>query len=426
MREKILKSTVDRLTTGAKDILVWDTELPGFGLKVTPAGAKVYLVQYRTGGRGSPTRRVTIGKHGAPYTAETARKAAKTILGRVADGKDPAEEKRVAAASDGGARTFETVAEQFIDRYAKPKNRSWKQMQRRLAKHVTPHWGTRDITTIGRADVAELLDGIVDQGHGRLANMVHALVRKLFAWAMERDIVDRNPAAGFRPPAPNVSRDRVLSDDELRLAWLAADKMGAPFGGFVQMLILTLQRRDEVARLAKSELDLSERMWQLPRERVKNDEGHLVPLSEAAAQLLADTAWLGEYAFSTTGAAPISGYSKMKARLTQLMEAIRRKEAEAAGHDVGKLKPLANWHLHDLRRTGATGMARMGVPPHVVDKILNHKSGTISGVAAVYNRHSYLDERRSALESWARFVDTLVYGRSNNVVPLRAPVPNVS
>ena len=180
--------------------------------------------------------------------------------------------------------------------------------------------------------------------------------------------------------------------------------MSYPFGPFVHLLILTAQRRDEVAGMRWDELDLEAAMWTIPKERAKNVKAHQVPLPPMAVDFLREIPKLSEHVFTTTGRTPISGYSKAKVHLDLHILKARAKAVEDAGGDPKKCEQMADWTFHDLRRTVATGMARMNVQPHVVEKILNHVQGTIRGVAAIYNRHGYLEESRAALEKWAQHV----------------------
>ncbi|TWA59260.1 site-specific recombinase XerD [Azospirillum brasilense] len=427
MPEKITKRLVDATKPGTKDVFVWDSEVKGFGLKVTPAGSRVYIVQYRVeGGRTAAPKRFTIGKHGSPWTADKARDEAIRILGQVKAGNDPQAQK-VAGRESANAKgdTFADIADLFIDRHAKVNTRGWKETKRLLDKHVTPYWGDRPVASITRRDVNKRLDEIVDSGTAVTANRVLAVVRKLFNWAASKDYVQATPCVGVQPPAEEESRDRVLTDDELREVWLAAGGLGDPFGPFVRLLILTAQRRDEVAGMRWSEVDLPGKTWIIPKERAKNGKAHVVPLSESAAEILKAVPRITledgkpcDFVFSTTGLAPVSGFSRAKANLDRLVLKARQK-AVGEGEEAA---PMPGWWFHDLRRTTTTGLARMGIPPQIADRILNHTQGTIKGVAAVYNRHEYLDERRAALDAWARRVDQLVTGKPDNVVELRPAV----
>jgi integrase len=219
----------------------------------------------------------------------------------------------------------------------------------------------------------------------------------------------------MKPPAKEQARDRALSDAEIRWLWEACEAVGWPFGPLVKLLVLTAQRRDEVAGMERPEIDLAKQNWTMPREKAKNNRAHEVQLSDAVIAVLKAVPRVGDgLVFTMTGTTPVSGFSRVKARIDAAMLAAKRDELGE------KCEPVPAWTLHDLRRTAATGMARLNFPPHVVDKVLNHVSGTIRGVAAVYNRFEYIDERRAALEAWGRYVTNLVSPAPANVVAIRA------
>jgi integrase len=201
----------------------------------------------------------------------------------------------------------------------------------------------------------------------------------------------------------------VLTDDELRTIWHACDKIGWPFGPMVKLLMLTAQRRDEVAEMRWSEIDIDAKTWTLARERVKNDQAHVVPLSDAAIEVLGSLPRVkgkGDFVFTTTGDSPIAGFSRAKDRLD---DAVSETLPSA----------LERWTFHDLRRTAATGMARLGIDLPVIERVLNHISGSFGGIVGVYQRHNFADKQRGALQAWGRFVDNLVTPAHANVVPFR-------
>ncbi|TXM65881.1 site-specific integrase [Methylobacterium sp. WL12] len=264
------------------------------------------------------------------------------------------------------------------------------------------------MSEVSRRDAIALTDALTDAGMGVGANRVFSAARALFNFALEREIIETTPFLRLKPPLAETSRDRVLTDAEVRLVWLAADRIGYPFGPFVQLLLLTAQRRDEVARMTLSEIGEGD-LWLLPAPRTKNSREHLVPLSPVARSILDGLPRISGrpgYVLTTDGTTAASNFAKNKAKLDGAMLSIARADAAAAGRDPDgvELKP---WRLHDLRRTASTGMAKGGVPIHVVEAVLNHASGTVSGVAAIYNRYQYLAEKRTALESWAGHVSAL-------------------
>ncbi len=408
-----------------------DGLLTGLYFVIQPSGAQSWAVRYRYQGK---PRKLALGRYPAIDLA-TARESAKAVLRRVQEGADPAAEKQDAKAAEKGegaaAKTvFESVVRTFLVRYAKPKNRSWKETARQLglvsdkAKpegEDDPHsfviakgsaadlWQGRQIASIKRAEVIQLLDGIVDRGSPVMANRVLAALRKLFNWSLERDLVAANPCDRVKPPAAEKSRDRVLSDDELRALWMACDGLGWPFGPMFKTLLLTGQRREEVASMEWREVDTANRLWTLPRDRVKNDKAHDVPLSDQAIAVLESlprVAGAG-LVFTTTGDTPVSGFSRAKATVDEKMLALLRQWAVERGEDADAVT-LEPWRLHDIRRTVASGMARLGIGIAVIEKILNHTSGTFGGIVGVYQRHEFADEKRRALVAWGSFVASAV------------------
>ena len=414
--QKLTKRVVDACQPASKDRLIFDSEVRGLALKVTPAGRKVYILQYRMGGRASVTRRYTIGAHGE-LTPDQARRLAVELRSRIRMGFDPLEEKKARSRPLPKARSFAETADAYLRHVAKTLRPSTAgESMRIIAYDVAPAWGDRAILAITRADVRALVGGIAERGAEVQANRTLACLKTLFTWAHAQDIIPTSPAAGLKPVAKEVERDRVLSDDEIRWFWSACERLGWPFGPLFKLLLLTAQRRDEVGSLEWGHLSADRTTWTMPRERSKNDRAHEVQLSPMARTLLQSLPRLSNtFVFTTNGVRPASGFSRAKATLDRLMEAQRREELELA-EDAPPAIP--GWILHDLRRTAATGMARVNVAPHVVDKILNHVSGSIRGVAAIYNRHSYLAERRAALAAWGSRIDALLSGRAANVVPL--------
>jgi integrase len=260
----------------------------------------------------------------------------------------------------------------------------------------------REVT---RRDVLDLLDRVVDSGKPIAANRTFSAVRKMFNWAVARDIIAISPCAGVKPPTAERSRDRVLTDPELRNVWHAANKIAGPFGALVQLLIVTGQRRDEVAQARWSEIDLDGRLWTLARERVKTDTPHEVPLSKPAIAILKALPRIGgKYVLTTNGDTPSSNYAKNKRRLDALLP-----------------DDMPPWRLHDLRRSAASGMARLGVSLPVIEKVLNHSGGSFAGIVGVYQKHTFSDEKRQALNTWANHVTAIVADNPTKVVSLRGP-----
>ncbi len=393
-RKNLTQAAVERLTPPkAGRLEVFDKLLPAFGLRVSETGHKSWFLFYRAGGK---QRRHTLGTLATIPSLADARELARRVLRDVQAGKDPAAPK--VAEPPARVDSVASVASQFVEKYAKPINRSWREIEKLLQRHVVSRWGPRDIRTITRRDVRELLNELVDRGHPIAANRALAAMRKLCNWAIGEDILPVNPCDGLRAPGKEIARDRVLTDDELAELWRAADTIGGVAGGFFQLLILTAQRRDEVASMRWDDLDIGKRVWTLPRANTKNDKSHVVPLSELAIEILTNLPHFGQFVFTTTGDKPIAGFSKLKDRIDSV-----------AG--------FADWRIHDLRRTAATGMAKLDTIVSVIAKVLNHSE---RGVTAIYDRHTYDREKREALERWARHVQALVQPSPSNVVELRA------
>ena len=359
-----------------------------------PSGARGWACRYRRASDGKP-RKLTVGSWPLIPLAE-AREKARAALRTAAEGGDPAGDKRRRRETED-SRAFQAVLERFITRGC-GQHRTQAETRRMLTREVLPYWRGRTVDSLTRADVTDVLYRITDRGSLVQANRVFGRLRRLFRWASETGAIEASPMASLRRPAVELERERVLSDDELRAVWRACDAIGWPFGRAMQLLILTAQRRDEVALAEWSEIDLDGAMWTIPGCRMKNGEAHVVPLAPAAIDMLQSAPKFAgcSYVLTARPPKPIAGFSKAKAR-------------------IDALSGVTGWKFHDLRRTAATGMARLGVAPHVADRVLGHKQGTIRGVAKIYNRHAYLDERREALCRWAAFVEAMA---KDTVVPL--------
>jgi integrase len=408
----------------------FDAAFGSLALRVTETGHKSWSLYYRMGKR---LRRLTIGTYPAIKAAQ-ARREASAALERVRQGIDPSDEKRqrrlmVAPEAD----TFAAALQDYFERVRRNMApATFKEVKRTLEREFLPTWRNRPIGTLTRGDVNRTVDAIAARGAEIQANRALAYIRAFFNWTVERGRLPASPVTGMKPPTKEQARDRALSDDEIRWLWEACAAVGWPFGPLVKLLVLTAQRRDEVAGMERPELDLAKQNWTMPREKAKNNRAHEVQLSDAAIKVLRAIPRASDgLVFTMTGKTPVSGFSRVKARIDAEMVKARRRSLGLPEDDkqYGKAtrlpdaKPLPvevpSWTLHDLRRTAATGMARLNFPPHVVDKVLNHVSGTIRGVAAVYNRFEYLDERRAALEAWGRYVSNLVAPALANVVALR-------
>jgi len=388
-----------------------DGGLPGLYLVVQPSGAMSWAVRYRFGGK---PRKHTIGAYPV-YGLADARKSAGIALRAVAEGRDPGDEKKLARSIHGAEQNqIETILDDFLTRHVDVKNKasSAKESRRIIETEIKPKWKERQVQSITRREIISLLDDINDRGAPIMANRVLALLRKFFNWAIERDIITASPAVNVKAQGQETTRDRVLADDELRLVWKAAGSLGWPFGTMTQLLLLTGQRREEVAAASRTEFSLKgdQPMWTIPKERAKNGKEHHVPLAPAVVSILEAMPVIDgkkKLLLTTTGETPVSGFSKAKERLDAEMLTIAKKEAIERGDDPEAVV-VTSWRIHDLRRTAASGMASLSIPVHVVEAVLNHKSGSIKGVAATYNRYSYADEKRRALSAWANMVAGII------------------
>lgn len=393
---RITKRSVEAIqkpSEGSRAYL-WDDLLKGFGVMVTPAGSRSYLVQYRMGGRGSPTRRYTIGKHGSPFTAERAREVAIGVLETVRKGTDPVDAARLAvteaqaARADGKRLAFEAYTKIFMERHVQRRNlRSEKDIDSVLRRDLIPYFKTKPLGLITRASIQECLDKIGDRTPSA-ANKAHKWLRKMLAFAVDRGDLDKSPMVGIVRPYPEVSRERALSDKEIASLWAATEGLADPWQSFVRVLMLTGQRLREVGRMDWKELNLERREWIIPPARSKNKRFHLVPLSAPVIAILkANNPAKGGPVFTTGGGKPIGGFSKCKSSLDV---------------ELAKVSPkFERFTFHDLRRTMATGLQRLGFPTEHIEAVLNHTSGKTGGLVATYQTHDFLPEKRKALDAWA-------------------------
>jgi integrase len=358
-------------------------------MKVTPKGRKVFIVMYRLAGAGSRLRKYTIGPYGR-VTLPMARAQAQKIFAARLDGRDPAEEKK-----QSQRRLVVDRIDDLVETYIREhvaQTGTWRTISNLLRRDVIAHWGTKSIHEIKKRDVSDLI-GLVAQRNAHASHRLLKTLKTFFRWCVGRALIDFSPAEGILSNYREVSRDRVLTDEELAAILIAARQMQSPYGGIIELLALSGQRRNEVARLRWDELDEKTRTWSIPSSRTKNKRTHMVHLSEQAWSVI-EARPKGTFVFATSGKKPFSAFAKGKEAIDQLCG-------------------VSGWRVHDLRRTVVSGMARLGVPPHVADKILNHQAGTISGVAAVYQRHDFLTERKDALDRWSSHVSQIIqtFGR---------------
>lgn len=398
--KKLTKQQIDSVQPSAKDVYLWDTSPPGFGVRIRSSGAKTFIFSYRPGGgRSASKKRHTIGRYGK-ITLEQARTLAQQLAGHVAAGGNPAAERAAKRIEDiRDKQTVEAMAEEFVERYAKPRNRSWQEYKRILDRYVKPDLGRRPLHELTRRDISTLLDTVADSNGAVMADHVLAVIRKLCNWHATRDDDFRSPiVAGMARMRPtDIARDRVLDDDEIRAIWNALGNIPGPFSPLVKFLFFTAQRRQEAAEARWVEFDGA--TWTIPVERYKTKRANVVPLAQSAAALVADLPKLGEFLFTNSGKAAFNGFSKAKAELD-------------------KICGVQNWRLHDIRRTSRTLMVRAGVRPDIAERVLGH---VIPGVAGIYDRHDYLQEKTAALQALDQQLRLIISGPAvSNVIPLHA------
>jgi integrase len=391
---------IEHIQTGEKRREIADAHLPGLYLVVqpSPSGAKSWAVRYRHGGR---TRKYTLGAYPA-IDLKIARELGAKALRAAAENRDPAQEAK-AAQKD----SIEAIVDEFLAHSRRTNRpRTTREYERLLRVNVLPRWRGRLVYSITRRDVRDLLEHLIEQRTGNVANRTLAPLHIMMNWAVEHDIIAASPCQGIKKPAVEIPRDRVLTGAELRDVWIAADAVNHRFGSVVKLLILTAQRLGEVMRMEWDELDLNTGIWTLPAIRAKNNKQHFIPLPGPALDILRSVPRIDgcPYVFSAKGTLPLNNPSNLKPII-----------------DARLPKNMPHWTLHDLRRTGASGMAKIGISIPVIEKVLNHTSGTFRGIVGVYQRHDFADEKRAALDAWARFVIGLVEGHGpSNVTVLRS------
>jgi integrase len=392
------------LPEGKSDFIIWDDRLPGFGYRLRAgAGGKTlasWVVQYRFAGR---SRRVLIG-NAAIMNAADARDKARKLLGKVANGEYPQANKSERRARD--AVSFaSTVKEYLAAKQAEVKPKTFRDISRYLTdRRYFGGFNSLALDTVKRKDIAARLVVIAREAGATTAVKCKMAISAFYAWAMASGLADENPVVGCRVKEP-APRDRVLTNAELAAVWNAADAADDEFGHIVTLLILTGQRRSEVSGMRWSELDQKAGTWTLPAERSKNNREHKLPLPAEAWRIIGAIARMAgrDHLFGARSSIGFNGFDASK------------KALDAALGD--KVKP---WRLHDIRRSVATGMADIGVLPHIVEEILNHQSGHRRGVAGTYNRSTYPNEVRAALAMWADHVISMAEGRGRKVLPFPA------
>ena len=400
-----MKLTLNRIDglkcpQGKRDMLVFDDEQRGLGVRVTASGGKTYLAQYNWHGQ---KRRIPLGNCNAVSLAK-ARDAVRVIMGDVAKGVDPAAVRKKAAAEArrNAAHEALTLAALLSDWQAlhlAGKRPSYAAETVRALRNAFSRYLDLPAAELDRATAVKTLDAMARKGSVAMAARTAAYGKAAYGWGVKRGALSVNPFSNL-PVTPIVKRERVLSDDELAAIWGATASAG-PFNGIVRLLILTGQRREEVAGMTWAELSGDFSTWTIPASRAKNGATHIVPLASPAQDLLRSVPRFGELVFPGLRG-PFNGWSKAKAAL----------DAKSG---------VTDWRLHDLRRTVATGLQRLGVRLEVTEQVLNHVSGSRAGIVGLYQRHDFASEKRAALDAWGEHVIAVVEGRVAPVNVLALP-----
>ncbi len=379
---KLTAKKLDALRPNAeRQVDYFDEGLPGFGVRVSPLGRKTFTLMYRFAGR---LRRLTIGTY-PTLTLANARDSAKDSLRDASKGiADPASKKR----QDRMGETFKDLCNQYLERYAKKRKKSWKEDERRINNVLAPRWGTLRANDLTRAQVRAFLEKLAEDAPIE-ANRVHALIRKIYNWAIQNDILEASPCHLLPRPAEERQRDRVLSEDEIKRLWEAFDKEDSSIAATFKVRLITAQRGGEVQTMKWSDIDFAKGWWTIPREFSKNKLPHRVPLSTNVLRVLErlkNDRGASEWIFPSHGD---SGH------LENVQKAVARLRKETG----------LDFRAHDLRRSAASHMASRGVPRLTIQKILNHAE---KGATAVYDRHGYDQEKREALEAWGNRLQVIV------------------
>ncbi|MGH7014157.1 MAG: tyrosine-type recombinase/integrase [Stellaceae bacterium] len=444
---KLTEQRIERLSVerARRDRLIFDSEQRGLAVRVTTGGGKSYLCQYSLHGR---KWRVPLGACSALSLAK-AREAAAATMGDVAKGKNPAAERKAAAAAERAARardrlTLKALIADWEREHLAEQRASYRAEAVRALHHAFRVHLDLPADDLDRAAVVGALDALKRRWKSKdadgerkrkgsaIVGRTAAYGRACFQWAMKRGTLQGNPFADLPITASVEARDRVLSDGELAEVWRAADKSSPPYGAIVRLLILTGQRKSEVAGMAWPEIADDLTAWTIPGARTKNGETHIVPLSDPAREIIRrllpeDAAEAkrameqrrtqGALIFPSSVGTPFSAWSKSRGTLDAAIVKARTEAASKLGTEAA---PLAPWTLHDLRRTLATGLQRLGIRLEITEAVLNHVSGSRSGIVGVYQRHDWAAEKRAALDAWGARVVALAEGRASgdNVVTL--------
>lgn len=380
VQQSLTELTIRKAKPADKRYDLFDASARGLGLRIAISGTKSWFIMRRFNGR---MLRITFGRY-PEISLANARLKVPEVLREMADGRTQGQRK---------TDLFKIVLEEWLKK-DQAKNKSVHQVKMAMYLHALPALGNMSVTSITKRDVNKMIDKVVDAGSPVAANRILAYTKRFFSWCKERDILDQSPVEAIKLPSKENDRDRVLNLGEIKSFWISCDKMGYPWGPIFQLLLLTGARLKEVSQASWSEISISDRTLDLPGSRTKNERAHQIQLSVQTLKILLSLPKVEgqDFLFSTNGKSPVSGFSKVKKRLDMLCG-------------------VTNWRFHDLRRSFATHSSeKLSVSPVIVDKILNHRTGQVRGVTAVYQRGEYLAERREALQKWGDYIERLVAG----------------
>jgi integrase len=396
---KLTDAKVKALQPKKARYIQWDNS--GLGVRVSTAGKKSFIFMYRFEGR---SRMMTIGPYPKITLAEARTNAAKAKE-EVSKGNDPGISLVASKREDRKAPTLTGLVEEYLEKWAKIRKKTWREDERILHKDVIPVWGRRKAKDIKKRDVVLLLDGIVDRGAPITANKTFEIIRKMFDFAVSRSVLEFSPCGGIEKPAKPRARDRIFEEDEIRSFWLNMEKVQISKGTqlVLKLLLVTGQRRGETVAAEWKEMDLEKQVWTIPGSKTKNGNPHKVPLSPLAMEILLEAKELGS---NSSWVFPgLTGNGHLNPGTISM--AIVKNRAEFG---------IDHFTPHDLRRTMASLMTGLGIPRLTVSKVLNHSEG---GATKIYDRHTYDAEKRQALEAWSRKLESILTGKVAKVVNLQ-------
>jgi integrase len=408
MMAKAIKLTDSKLQglkpPASGQVEVSDSDVPGLRIRIGTSGTKTFILRKRAGGK---IKNITVGRYGPRFGLAEARRKARALVSDLEAGKAPPAAQRRSQATSG---TIRALLPTYLA--SKAHLRSAKEIERTLNVYVLPTLGDRFADSVTRGEVTELVDSIAATAPVQ-ARAVHAQLSAFYSWALPRlDKMAGNPCRDAGRPTKPTPRDRVLSDAELRALWVAADQAAHPWEAAIKLLMLTGARRGEVFEADRAEFDLKAKEWIIPAGRSKNGQPHIIPLAPAVVALVKSIPEVEGSAklFPAKGNRDNgpSGITKAQQRLSKEVDRLLEREDST------------RWTLHDIRRTVATGLQRLGIRFEVTEAVLNHVSGAKGGIAGVYQRHDWKAEKRAALEAWARELNKIVQrSDASNVVALR-------